>query len=51
VTYLLQASTNLATPISWETIAKNVTETGGLIEFVDPAAANIRTRFYRTVMP
>jgi hypothetical protein len=50
VTYLLQASTNLATPISWETIATNVPATSGTIEFVDPMT-NIRTRYYRTVMP
>ena len=51
VTYLLQATTNLATPISWETIATNVPATSGTIEFVDPRTTNIRNRYYRTVMP
>jgi hypothetical protein len=51
VTYLLHVTTNLAAPISWETIATNMATTGGTIEFVDPVATNIHTRYYRPVMP
>ena len=51
VTYLLQAITNLAAPIAWETIAMNVAATSGILEFVDPEATNIHARYYRTVMP
>jgi hypothetical protein len=51
VTYLLQVTTSLSTPISWETIATNVATASYIIEFVDPAATNIHARYYRTVAP
>lgn len=50
VTYWLQLSTNLAVP-GWSTIATNVPLTNGLIQFNDPQATNLPTRFYRTVIP
>ncbi len=51
VTYLLQATTNLATPTSWETIATNLAVTNGLIQFVDPRATDIPAQYYRVSMP
>ena len=51
VTYLLQVTTNLTTPTTWETIATNVAVTNGLIQFVDPWATDVPARYYRTLMP
>jgi len=44
--YIVQASTNLT---SWIPISTNTCDTNGLFLFTDSAAANFRTRFYRTV--
>jgi len=47
VTYLLQVTTNLATPTVWDTIMTNLAVTNGLIQFVDPWATDVPARFYR----
>jgi polygalacturonase len=50
VSYLIQASTNLATPI-WSTLGTNVAGTNGLPGFIDMGATNYPIRFYQTVTP
>lgn len=51
-TYLIQATTNLAPPIVWETISTNVADLAtGLFRFTDTNAPAYPQRFYRTVQP
>ncbi|HWY32910.1 MAG TPA: fibronectin type III domain-containing protein, partial [Candidatus Acidoferrum sp.] len=49
-TTLVQATTNLQDPASWETIFTNPIA-GAAINFTDPAAASFPSRFYRVVSP
>ena len=49
--YLLQATTNLLVPTSWKTIATNLTDSGGVFNYTDPAMGNYRQRFYRLRWP
>jgi uncharacterized repeat protein (TIGR02543 family) len=45
-TYSVQASTDL---VNWETIWQTTATSNTLVQFQDPAAPNLPTRFYRTV--
>jgi subtilisin family serine protease len=45
-TCILQAAPDLA---SWSPIFTNTTSSGGTYDFIDPASANLTTRFYRAV--
>lgn len=49
-TTLVQATTNLADPASWATIATNPPTSSTYI-FTDPVASQFPTRFYRVVSP
>lgn len=46
-TYVLQSTTNLFAPDSWEPVATNVVDGSGEWNFTDPQAASIPQRFYR----
>jgi alpha-tubulin suppressor-like RCC1 family protein len=48
--YLVQATTNLPSPF-WQTIGSGVGGPHGLFEFVDTAATNFPSRYYRTTQP
>ena len=50
-TYLIQATTNLASPSSWITISTNVAGTNGLFQFTDTGVTNYPCRFYRASTP
>jgi len=47
---LVQATTNLADPASWVTIATNP-PTGSTFDFTDPNASQFPTRYYRVLSP
>src|SRR5262249_4397895 len=56
--YLVQAASNLAAPIIWETLSNNVNggfmfiaPTNGLWTHVDLNSTNFGIRFYRTALP
>jgi hypothetical protein len=49
-TTLIQATTNLADPTSWVTIATNP-PTSSTFNFTDPNASQFPARFYRVVSP
>jgi subtilase family serine protease len=46
-TYILEATTNLILPGSWQPIATNTLGASGLWQFTDPQATNFTQRFYR----
>jgi hypothetical protein len=46
-TYILETSTNLFPPISWQPIATNTMGTNGVWPFTDAQAASFAQRFYR----
>jgi hypothetical protein len=46
--YLIQATTNLAPPVSWTSISTNTSGTNGLFQFIDSDSTNFPMRFYRT---
>ena len=48
--YVIQGTTNLAPPITWQTLSTSVA-TDGVINYVDPTAATNRLRFYRAFTP
>jgi subtilase family serine protease len=48
--YVLQSTTNLFAPDSWEPVATNVVDDTGLWHFSDPQAASIPQRFYRLML-
>jgi hypothetical protein len=49
--YILEATTNLNTPIPWQPIATNLSGGGGLYQFIDPNSTNFPIRFYRVRSP
>jgi hypothetical protein len=49
-TTLVQATTNLADPASWVTIATNP-PTSSTFDFTDPNAGQFPTRYYRVLSP
>lgn len=49
--YVLQATTNLNSPIVWEPIGTNTANASGMYSFIDKDVALYRARFYRTVSP
>jgi hypothetical protein len=46
-TYILEATTNLFPPGSWQPIATNTLGTDGALPFTDPSATNYPQQFYR----
>ena len=46
LTYYLQATSDLASPLSWVPVTSTVADGGGLFQFVDPEAVNHTKRFY-----
>ncbi len=46
-TYILEATTNLTLPNSWQPVATNTLGTNGVWQFTDPQATNFTQRFYR----
>lgn len=49
VTYLIQASTNLASPTNWVTLSTSNSGANGSINFTNSITTNIPRRFYRAV--
>jgi len=50
--YLIQATTNVAPPIVWETLSTHVADlVTGLFQFIDTNAPAYPQRFYRSVQP
>jgi hypothetical protein len=50
--YLIQAATNLNSPVTWAVLATNMAGTNdGLFGFTDLDATNYSSRFYRTAIP
>lgn len=49
--YLIQAATNLTSPITWTTLSTNTAGTNGLFQYTDPNATNYSSRYYRTAIP
>jgi hypothetical protein len=45
--YVLQAATNLAPPVAWQTILTNAAGTNGLWTYTDTNVATFRMKFYR----
>jgi uncharacterized repeat protein (TIGR03803 family) len=48
LTYLVQATTDLTPPISWETISTNLAGADGSWQFTDTNATSFPSRFYRS---
>jgi hypothetical protein len=49
--FILQATTSLASPISWQPLATNVAGVTALLELTDTNANNYGARFYRLIAP
>jgi hypothetical protein len=49
--YVLEAATNLNTPILWQPIQTNVANGSGLVSFTDPDLPLNAQRFYRIASP
>jgi hypothetical protein len=49
-TYILEAATNLSSPISWLGIATNTLGSNGVWEFTDENATNFSQQFYRFLL-
>ncbi len=49
--YFALAATNLNPPVTWQTVATNVADTNGLIQFVDGATQISTMKFYRLAFP
>src|SRR6185369_6138986 len=49
--YLVQAATNLAPPVIWQTLSTNAAGTNGLWSFADLEATNYAQRYYRSAKP
>jgi hypothetical protein len=50
-TYLIQATTNLASRNSWQTVATNVADGNGLVQYTEPNSTLYQNRYYRTALP
>ena len=48
--YILQATTNLAVPINWQSIITNVTDTNGFWNFADTNTVSCPAKFYRAMV-
>ena len=46
-TYVLETTTNLVPPASWQPVATNTLGTNGVWQFTDTAATNFPQQFYR----
>jgi hypothetical protein len=49
--YVLQATTNLAQPISWQSVVTNSTDQNGNWSFTDTNALILTAEFYRAFLP
>lgn len=49
--YFLEATTNLAPSVSWQTIATSTSSSNGIYHFIDFASTNFPIRFYRVRSP
>jgi hypothetical protein len=49
--YILQSTTNLSAPASWQPVATNAADTNGNWQFTDTNSLTLPTRFYRVTMP
>jgi hypothetical protein len=49
--YLLQAATNLAPPIAWQTLSTNIAGNDGTWQFIDTNTPACPARFYRSCIP
>jgi autotransporter-associated beta strand protein len=49
--YILQAATNLTSPVVWTPLATNAADPVGNFSFVDATATNSASRFYRVTLP
>ena len=49
--YAIQATTNLATPINWQSVFTNATDSNGNFIFTDSDSPTYPTRFYRATIP
>lgn len=47
LTYYLQATSDLTSPLSWVPVTSTIVDGNGLFQFVDPDAVNHTKRFYR----
>jgi autotransporter-associated beta strand protein len=47
-TYLIEAATNLNSPITWTTLGSNTADINGAFSFSDSTASNYNGRYYRT---
>jgi len=50
-TYLVEAATNLLSPIAWRTVSTNIAGTNGLWSYTDFTATNHPQQFYRGALP
>jgi hypothetical protein len=50
-TYVLLATSDLASPVVWTPIATNTADANGTFSFSDPQATNYQHRFYRVGAP
>jgi fibronectin-binding autotransporter adhesin len=51
VSYVLEATTTLNTPIPWQPILTNTTDGAGVYQFLDFDGTNFPMRFYRVLSP
>jgi hypothetical protein len=49
--YWVQATTNLNAPIVWTTLATNIADASGLVQYVDTNTLAFPSRFYRLAIP
>ncbi len=48
--YILEAATNLASPVVWLSLASNTLGTNGVWQFTDSQATNFPQQFYRLLL-
>ena len=49
--YLIEATADLTPPAVWTTLSTNMSDTNGMFQYIDAAATNFTTRYYRTAQP
>lgn len=47
ISYILEAATNLASPVNWLPVTTNFADTNGVWDYTDVQATNFNSRFYR----
>jgi hypothetical protein len=50
-TYYIQATGNLNSRSSWQTVATNTADANGLLQYTEPNSSVYQSRFYRTALP